>query len=309
MRCFKDDAYVFSILGHNIGTILACRSANILDQAGKNLFNCLGIERKEIGFLKDALLEHDNVAAATLCGRDTKRAVLFFRQFAEASGLCLAVVLDFDSEDAAAVLGDCVFENVTVSESLTALISEDARFSYSKHEEIYKYLSQLFVNIGTMRLLNLQYGTENPESLRLCALAAADIAGITLKFKSYLGESEEEIFYSEDIFDGRFCSASLLLLAFAARCYGKDCSLRLDIIKGLKSFRIKAELCPRNGDWQGALEHLKNVALYNTGMSFSYETVGDGLEIRFVPFYADIGFEGVKEGEWRFSIVDFRNYF
>ena len=67
MRCFKDDAYVFSVLGHDVGTILACRSANVLDQTGKNIFDCLGTGRGEIGFFREALLAHDNIAAATLC--------------------------------------------------------------------------------------------------------------------------------------------------------------------------------------------------------------------------------------------------
>lgn len=308
MRFFNDDAYVFSVLGHDLGTILACRSRNIIDHAGKNFFDLLCVDRGEISFFKESLSSYENMAFAALCGKSQKRAVLFFRNFIGAAGVCLAVVTDFNAEDVSWVLQKGGFEKVVVSETLQELSSEDCDFSYAKHEEIFKYLSQLFLDVGTMSLLKLQYGSENPETVRLCAEAAASLAGASPECESYLGESEE-IFYSEDIFDGRFCAASLLLLAFVARCYGKGCYLKVEIVKGLKSFRIKATFHPQNDKWKRALDHLKSVATYNTGISFGYEESGDKVETRFIPFYADVGLVGVKEGEERFSIVDFLNYF
>lgn len=308
MRFFEDDAYVFSVLGHDLGTILACRSTNILEQAGKNLFDCLRVDREEISFFKQSFLAYDNMAIAVLCGKKTKRVMLLFRQFAEASGLCLAVVLHFNAEDVSAVLKSDGFENVVMSDALSGLTSSDADSSYAKYSEIYKYISRLFMDISTMSFLRLQYGTENPETVRLCADTIGDLAGIVLDLECYLGECEEA-FLADDIFDGRFCVASLLLLSFVARCYGEDCALKMEIVKGLKSFRIKCAFKPRSHGWEKALEHLKNVVLYTTGMSFNYELSNDRVEIGFIPFYADEGLAGVKEGEWRFSIVDFRNYF
>ena len=308
MRFFNDDAYVFSILGHDLGTILACRSQNILDQAGKSFFDIMRTDREEIRFFKESLSSFDKVAFAAVCGKKTKRAVLFFRHFIGSAGLCPAVVLHFDAKDVSSVLQRGGFERVALSKAMTELASPDTEISESKYDEIHRYLSQLFTDFKTMSLLKLQYGTENPETVHLCAEAAATFAGTVLECESYLGD-EEEIFYSNDVFDGRFCAASLLMLSFVARCYGIGCRLRVDIVKGLKSFRIKASFRPQNDLWKKALEHMKNVATYNTGISFNYEENADCVEVRFIPFYADIGFVGVKDIEEQFSIVEFLNYF
>jgi hypothetical protein len=77
----------------------------------------------------------------------------------------------------------------------------------------------------------------------------------------------------------------------------RDGRLYGEFIGGCESLRLSFRFEKRGEGWRGALELLCDIASKTHAMDFDFECVGGSVTVNLVPFYADVGFVGVKQGE------------
>ena len=294
MRLVRDDAYVFSIAREGYGRIAACRAKNSSDAVGKELYKHLGMSPSEIEFLQGGLAACGKTSIAAICSRG---AVLFFKHFAYDTSLCLAVVLDAPAESVSVVMRGFLFEDFVISEGLRSAAPHERRFSVSEHGKTYEYLIEIIGQLGPLASLKLQRGMEKVGTLREALLSAAEFVGVGAECQICAAEGEELYFESPEIFDGRFCAACFLTLAMIARAHSSRRRFHAEIIGGFEYLRLNFCFDAFDDGWRGGLELLSRIALEKQGMDFGFEEHEGRVTVTLSPFYADIGFLGVKQND------------
>ena len=120
---------------------------------------------------------------------------------------------------------------------------------------------------------------------------------------------DDDLVAVDEIFDGRFCAAALLVTAIMAAKRSTDASFSVTEIRGLGGMRIEMSFeCQRYTGFE-AIAHLKALAEINHGIRFDIERKNGRVYVSFIPLYQDVGFVGVKNGDEVFDIVAFRELY
>lgn len=294
MRLLRDDAYIFSVAREGYGRIVACRAKDSSDVIGKSIFKHLGMSHSEVEFFQSELNAYGKTSIAAM-GQD--KAVLFFKYFAYDTSLCLAVSLDLPIESVSVIMRGFFFEGFTVSDGLRSVASSERRFSASEDKQTHEYLIEIIGQIGALASLKLQRNAENVGTLRVALLSAAEFVGVGADCDVSVAEGEELYFESPEIFDGRFCAACFLTLAMIARAHSRDRYLCGEIVGGFEYLRLNLQFNAFDDEWRGGLDLISRIALEKHGMDFRFEYHEGLVTVIFSPFYADVGFVGVKQDD------------
>ena len=309
MRELTDEVYVFAVYGNTPGVIIESNIKGTDPVIGKNIFDYLDVSRSEREFFQNSCESTSLKTIATLCGKKNNKIVLFFTHFLKNSALGIAFVLDFKPEDVIAILNSSSIENIAISEALKEFENKDKAFCYENYKKIYIHIYEIVKDVAMLSNLKLKHGLETAENIKICAESAIDIAGACLKYDTYLGDEEDIYRIVDDVFDGKFCAITFLLISFAVRRCAEYKTLSLDVIRGLKSLRLKISFYSVSKRWISTVEYLKKIAVYDRGVEFNYTYNDKKIEIDIVPFYPDVAFLGVKGDESSFSLVDYEEYF
>lgn len=301
LRLLRDDAYIFSVARDDYGRIVACRASNSLDVIGKSIYKHLGIVALEREFVLNGLSACGKTSVAAL-GKD--KAVLFFRYFAHDTSLCLSVALDLPIEAVSVIMRGHFFEGFTVSEGLRTAAPAERRFSASEDKWVYEYLAATVGQIEALSGLKLQRTAEKIGMLRELIISASDFIGVGIECDIGFGNEDELYMERPEIFDGYFCSACFFTLAMIARAYSRDRKLCCEISGGFEYLRLTFSFSPFDDGWRSGVELLARIAHEKQGMEFSYEFNEGLVEVDFSPFYADIGFVGVKQDDGTVGIEE-----
>ena len=302
MRGYKDEVYLFSLAKHTPGKIIACRTPSGNKQTGRNIFSCLKMGGDELDFFNNACSDFGSTPVATLCKGEKRETVIFFKDLAFGTSLCLAVVTRFNAEDVAAVLENGELGDMLISDGIKNAKRED--LSFDRHREIYIRLFEIISGVGHIGALKTDYGPARVDAIIKCAFASAALAEVEVDTDVWSCEENEGADHPKDIFDGRICAAAILMSAIVARYHSKDKKYRLEIAAGIKNLSVKISFRAKDDGWEAAFEHLKRIAEDSCGIPFSYECRKGRVSVDLVPFYADVSFVGVKEGDHFTSLVD-----
>ena len=254
MRSYGDGVYVFSVARDTYGKIVACRSGDAARAVGKNLFRHLKMPLTEVQFFEERLFAYGKAKVAAV---GEKRAVLFFKDFAYDTTLCLAIAIDLPIESVAVVMR-AFFHEFAASDGLRSAVDDNRELTLSESKHDYRHLAVVIGQAEALSRLKLQRRSETAVTLRKVFLSIAEMVGIEAECETCVAEGDE--FYDErpEIFNGRFCTACFLVLSIIAHNYSRDGRLYGEFIGGCESLRF----------------------------SFRFEKRGEG-----------VGFVGVKQGE------------
>lgn len=294
MRLLKDDAYIFSVAREGYGRIVACRAKDSSDVIGKSIYKHLGMPPSEIEFFQSELNAYGKTSIAVM---GQEKAVLFFKYFAYDTSLCLAVSLDLPIESVSVIMRGHFFEDFVVSESLKVAAPAERRFSVDEDKQIYDYLAGVIGQIEALSCLKLQRNAEHIGTLRASMISVAEFVGVEVECEAAAADGDELYFVRPEIFDGRFCAACFLTLAMIARVHSRDRRLSCEIVGGFEYLRLNFQFEAFDDGWRSGVELLLRIAHEKHGMDFGYEFHEGLVTVTFSPFYADVGFVGVKQDD------------
>ena len=298
MHLSRDGAYVFSVARDTYGKIVACRSKGSQGAVGKDVFKHLKMSLSEVRFFEERLFAYGKIKVAAI---GEKRVVLFFKDFAYDTALCFAIALELPIESAAVVLRG-FFLDFAISDGLGAFGGRS--FSLQEDKQSYERLARVVGQAEALSRLKIQRSAETAITLREVFLSIAELIGVEAECDVVVAEGDE--FYSErpEIFNGRFCTACFLMLSIIAHNYSRDGRICGEFIGGIESLRLCFRFENRGTAWRDALDLLGRIASSTHAMDFGYESVGGTVTVNLVPFYADVGFVGVKQGEGGVAIEE-----
>ena len=304
-----DKIYVFSVANVDFGRIVASvdRSGKKID--GENIFDVLELPRSESAKIKELIFGYGKCPYATACGRINKRVAFFFKNFAYDTSLCLVIVPTISAKRAAGIINSGVIEDLVVSETLSDTVSQNAsERALAEDSDIYLYLARLFGQIMGLLELRLQYASESIPTVRAAAEGLAELLGLSLDFNTRF-EMEDDLVAVDEIYDGRFCAAAMLVTAIMAVRRSPSGSLEVTEIRGLGGMRVEMSFeCQRYTGLE-SIAHLKRLAEIDHGIRFDIERRNGRVYVSFLPLYQDVGFVGVKNGDEIFDIVAFRELY
>ena len=301
MRLLKDDAYIFSVARDGYGRIVACRAKDSSDVIGKSIYKHLGMSPSEIEFLQSELNAFGKMNIAVM---GQNKAVFFFKYFAYDTSLCLAVSFDLPVESVSVIMRGFFFENFAVSEELRSAAPLERRFSVSEDKETYDYLTEVIGQIDALSCLKLQRNAEHVGTLRASMISAAEFVEVLADCEVDTAGEDEFYYKRPEIFDGRFCAACFLTLAMIARAHSRDRRLSCKIVGGFEYLRLNFQFDAFDDGWKSGLELLSRIAHEKHGMDFAYEVYEGLATVTFSPFYADVGFVGVKQDDGSVGIEE-----
>ena len=302
MREYKDEVYVFSLAKNSAWNVIASRTPSGERHVGRSILSSLKVNGEDNSFFEEAWDFYGKQPIAVLCKGEKRETAIFFRNLEYGASLGFAVVTRFDAGAVSAVLRSGVLGDILVSDNLKN--ASDGEFSYEKHKEVYRYLLDIFTCVESISALRLAYEPSGIDALIRCAQSTAYLADVKVNIDAH-GADDNELFKEvDDIFDGRICAAIFLLVAIATRNHTRSKEYSLELVGGIRSLSLKIELKANDEGWRKAFDHIKNVAEYNRGIPFVYEVKRGRVRVAVVPFYADIGFVGVKENDYVMSLLD-----
>ena len=275
----------------------------------ESLFDVLGVDDGVTQEIKAAIGGYGKRPFLCACGKTRKHALAIFKHFAFDSSLCIAVQPAISARTVANLMRCGVFEEATVSESLLSLASDDWESVLFKDQKSYLHLARIFGQIMDLMELKLQYKAQSAAVFQSAATGAAELLGLNLNFNCYLDTDNENLVSTNDIFDGRFCSAVIMTFAILAAKKSDDATFDLTVVSGFGGVLVKLSFNCRKPVRLEALDHLKALAYYNHGIIFDIEKGKGRVAVSFIPQYQDVGFVGVKNGDELFDLVEYRELF
>ncbi len=301
MREYRDEVYIFTLAKYSPGRIIACRTPVGERHVGRSIFSCLKMDEGETEFFKEVSSSFGKTPIAALCRGDKRETVIFFRDLIFGASLCLAVVTRLDAEAVAAVLESGTFGDMLISHGIRSAKHDD--FSYEKHKAVYLYLLNVISCAEHIAALKLDYEPAGIDSLIRCARSAAELADIEVEIETRGCDENEISGLADEVFDGRICAAVLLTVAMTARYHSKDKKYHLEIASGVRSLSLSLSFRASDDGGREAFDYLKHISEDSYGIPFDYECYRGRVSVTLVPFYADVGFAGVKESDYFTSLV------
>ena len=308
MSRLSNKVYIFSTAKIDFGRIVACVDGGRRRAVGEDIFEYLGISREEAENLQSLLLDYGKDNYATVCGKDRLKAVFFFQYFASSSSLCLATVPNLSVSAVASEMASGVFKGFRVSPELMRLADNDKNHLSFEDSEVRLHLSRTFWQIMKASELKIQHTAQSAEDIRFAAEGIALLVGVSLDFDTYFVSDDDSLVATDEVFDGRFCAATLFVFAMIAAKYSTDRSFKLTVLRGIGGVMIDLSFRKGRLGKQEAFERLKDVA-QDHGIIFDVVSEDDRVGIRFIPLYQDEGFVGVKVGEEHFDLTRHKELF
>lgn len=299
-----DKAYMISVSKCYFGRIIAYCGDSADGVMGKNIFDYLGMLDEDESALRDVISAYGKDGYATASYNGRWHAVFFFKDFAYDTGMCLVVVPAVSGRSVAEVMSEGVFEGFRVSERLLSLAKKKNGMARFEHSDSCLHLARVFGQIMEIKSLKLEYCAKPTEKIRNVSEEFAEIAKIELDFDTYLDSLDLELISTDEVFDGRLCAAVIIIFEMLASKCSRDSKLNVRVIRGMGAVRLELLFTKRSEGWQYPLEYLKNMAYANHAISIDEMKDPDAVGISFVPFYQDVGFVGVKDGEEIFNFVE-----
>lgn len=304
-----DKIFVFSVAAIDFGRIVASVGENEKKTEGENIFELLGMKREAVSEVCSIISGYGKPPYATVCGEVRRHAVMFFKNFAFCTSLCLVVIPAISARVVADLMVGGMFEGFVVSEALSSLASEGFESAFFTNREEYLHLSRMFGQIMDLMALKLQYTAQPPDDFRIAGEGVAELLGISMNFDTYIESDNDALVSVDEIFDGRFCAAAILIFALLAAKRSTDRSFDLTVVRGMGGLQVDMAFNCRRPVRLEALDHLKNIAYFNHGIEFDIQKSGGQVLVSFIPLYPDVGFVGVKNGEEIFDLVEYRELF
>ncbi len=305
----SDRLYVFSVANVDFGKVVASvdRSGRKVD--GEDLFRLLGISSSETEAIREHISGYGKRPYATLCGTVNKKAVFFFKHFSFDTSLCLAIIPAISAKRVADIFACGVFDDYVLSDSLSGMaLTTDCGRALIEDSEGYLHLVRTFGQIMELLELKLQYVSENIPTLRPAAEGITELLDLDLNYNTCFVQ-DEDLIAVDEIFDGRFCAAALLITFFVAEKRSSDRSIIVTEVRGLGGIEMRVSFpCRRNVGFE-AIGHIKKLAEVDHGIRFELDCRQENIQVSFVPLYQDVGFVGVKNGDEIFDIVKYREMF
>ncbi len=292
MREIKDNAYVFSISPINFGDVIISRTEYGDIYSGKNIFSLLGISSEdESCFCKMLGTLSDSHIALSGKRNGLPRAILFVRAFSYATGMCLAFELDLPVSETASIFDFGAVGEIPVSNSLKALGEDGCKMTCDSYSYLCNLLRELrlFDSIRNLRYMN------DAHSVRDAARAVALVVGSRLECEISYKDDGSYRDISDMVFSARFCLATLVIFAMAARSYAIDRTLRFKIIctsEGMY-FELGFLSCGEKSDGVWADELMMRAL--NKGLSFCELDAGGDVAYELIPYCKDEALMGVKD--------------
>ncbi len=300
--------YIFSTAPVDSYKIVACVEGGRRRAVGKDIFEYLDISHDESEKFKSVLNDYGKDNYVTVCGKEGLRAVFFFQYFASGSSLCLALVPSLSASEVACAMDTGFFEGFQTSPALMRLADKDKNPLSLENSEARLHLSLALGQIMRASELKLQYTAQSAEDIRLAAEGVALLVGVSLDFDTYLAVDDHSLVATDEVFDGRFCAATLFVFAMIAAKYSTDRSFKLTVVRGRGGVGIMLFFRKSRVGKQEAFERLKAVA-HDHDIIFETVNENDRMGICFIPLYQDEGFVGVKGSEELFNLIRYREMF
>ena len=304
-----DKIYVFSVANADFGRIVASIDNSGKKIDGKNIFELLNLSEDDVVTLRKIILGYGKRPFATVCGKMRRRAVFFFKHFAFDTSLCLAIAPNISARRVSEILSHGVFDDVLVSDSLSpAALPQSLENAVLNDTDGYLHLASIFGQIMDLLSLRFQYASDNIESIEPLAKGLEELLGIDVDFSTQF-DPDGDLSATDEIFDGRFCAAALLVCAITASKRSSSGVLTIKEVRGFCGTRVEMSFPCRRHTGLEAIYHMKKLAELNHGIRFDIGLTSDAVKVGFIPLYQDVGFVGVKNGDEVFDIVEYTEMF
>ena len=301
--------YVFSVANVDFGRIVASIDHSGKRVYGENIFELLDFSAEKAEEIREIISGYGKRPFATVCGRIKPRAIFFFKHFTFCTSLCLAILPAIRAKSVADILSCGVFEDVTVSDSLSSLASASSRESVVINDmDAYMHLARIFGQIMDLLGLKFQYASDLIPTIRPAAEGIAELLHIELEFHTRF-ETHDDLVAVDEIFDGRFCAAAMLVCFIVASKRSSTHSVIVSEVRGFGGVRVEISFPCRRHTGLDAIYRMKKLAELNHGIRFDIFEKSESVEVNFVPLYQDVGFVGVKNGDEIFDIAAYTEMF
>ena len=304
MHFLKTAAYVFSVAREKPGKIVACKAGSNKKYVGKNIYDVLKMRSSEIEFVENMCCDNPGRPAAVVCENNDSCIAIFFSFFTYDTAMSLVYRLHVDVAMAAYLLKNGIVGEVNVSDALAALSHDDADYTFEDVKELRGYLIKTIDEAMMLAKVGYRYDVSYVELLLTGIRKFGEHIGVEVQAYTYLGDDEQLYKDEGEVFDGGFCVACGLAFALTAFRHSPDQRLTVEIARGFKNMTLLFSLSVTGNEWEESIQHLKNVAICN-GVSFDYRFEDGVVKTEIFPFYEDVAFFGVKEGNYHFSYADY----
>ena len=281
----KDEFYIFSMNGADMGTIVEFRSGNTSVRHGVNFFDIIEFSDEEKTFLSESLCEYGK---KSLLAVDLKRrrAILFLRDFVFSCHVCMAVVFLMPAADVCGVMRE--IPGVEISDTARLISSAPDMIETN----VYSYVTDFLYRYGSIR----GFKPEIADGSELLG-KIKDVAGIcyvNADLKTEPRDLTDKLVKTDVIFSEGFCVLALFTVFMFARRYASDRSVKVLVRPKKDCFYIDIffDLYNDNYDNYG----LKYLQSLSSGLNvlYGFRIADRQVKVSFVPFYPDIGQTGVK---------------
>ena len=303
-----DKIYVFSVASADFGKIVASYAHGGKKIDGKNIFELLGVSEVDKDAFREFVSGYGKRPFATVCGKVRLGAVFFFKHFAYDTSLCLAILSGISARRVSDILSCGVFDDVLVSESLSSLSSEHSENALSCDADGYMHLARMFGQIMDLLGMRFQYASDTIPSIEPVLYGLEELLGIKIDFSTQF-DADVDLSATDEIYDGRFCAAALLVCAITAAKRSSSGEMSLREVRGFCGMRVEISFPCRRHSGLEAIYYMKKLSELNHGIRFDISLVADAVGVGFIPLYQDVGFVGVKNGDEIFDIVEYTEMF
>ena len=294
MREMKEIAYLFTLDEASCWKVLACRADNGAAFIGKDLRKIAGLDDTECDFLlkKQEFGSENLFVVSKFNGQE--RPALILRFFSYSSYMAVCVIFDLPIVSVANILKNNIWENMSGSLELLSRANDDLH-DMAAEEYAYDYISSFVGNLLPLYNSRLQAGQPERKTVLSAIQSVASFAGVNIDCHSINASSERYDLGVGNVYSGPFFCAALFALLMSARTFASENSLRIILEWSREGYSINFSFEPVQNDAILAMNFLIEVARHKRiGMVLVQNEREINGEI--VPFYADEGLTGVKEG-------------
>ena len=282
----KDEFYILSMDGADMGAIVEFRSGNILAHQGANFFDIMEFSNKEMDFLSENLFAFKKNPVLAIDVKK-RRAVLFFRNFVFSSHICFAFAFLLPAADVCIALTNNINEEIIISDTAKSLCSRTYKFD----ENVYSYVSDVIYKYRCMLIPELD---TYAALIKNTVTSASEICYIDVNCIIEAVDLNDKMAQTDIIFSEGFCDAALFISMLFARRYAVRRNVDIFIKPGKDCFYIDFvfELYDDSFVDYG-IRFLEELSL-KMNVLFYFTADKRQVKISFAPFYPDIGLTGVK---------------
>ena len=170
------------------------------------------------------------------------------------------------------------------------------------------YLSGIFRQIMKAERLKSRKNIEPAEDIRDFAVSIGDFIGVEIGFE-YEFDPNELYGSCHDVFEGTACAALIFVLAATAKAYSENNRLNILVARGMSGCLLELSFQKCEDGWLSAARYLIDAIRARNDLPISLEECEGSVRLSIIPYYEDVGFVGVKEGEIYFDPLAYEDLF